>query len=113
MRSIDTKGAQKFPQKVVPLGTVFIVILSRSVPRFPTPKSIIIIIIAGLWIVWAGTLLVAVHTIHRLNEKTFDVKAISVCKVAALKRAHPALQVRKTCPLERSIPEYRKKSQSQ
>ena len=58
---------QKFPQKVVPLEAVFIVILFWKCTKSPHPQEGgIVAVVVGLWIVWAGTLFVAVHTIHSL-----------------------------------------------
>jgi len=57
----------KLPQKVVPLEAVFIVILFWKCTKSPHPQEgDIVAVVVGLWIVWAGTLFVAVHTIHSL-----------------------------------------------
>ena len=61
------KLGRKFPQKVVPLEAVFIVILFWKCAKSPHPQEGgIVAVVVGLWIVWAGTFFVAVHPIHSL-----------------------------------------------
>lgn len=52
----------RLPPKYVPLEAVFIVILCKC----PNPVRQAAVAV-GLWIVWAGTLSGAVHTIHSLS----------------------------------------------
>jgi hypothetical protein len=67
------RETRKFPQKVVPLEAVFIVILFCKCTRSPHPQEgDIVAVVVGLWIVWAGTLFVAVHTIHSLAPVHFS-----------------------------------------
>ncbi len=66
-RALFSRGNQGIEiscaQKVIPLEAIFAVILLWKYAKSFHRKEDGVVVV-GLWIVWAGTLLVAVHTIH-------------------------------------------------
>ena len=68
----------KLPPKYVPLEVVFIVNLWQCL-NSPTGQGTVAVV--GLWILWAGTLFVAVHSIHSQAGRSLSLPRPSLLDI--------------------------------